>query len=172
MQTLSNKNRGLNKLLFNKSEKINIQTGIKETQAEKISTPVSLIERGNNNAKRKEFFDLETVIEEVFPTEPDFDREKARIVSYTDFIRYKYIPPKFIKQIYRQYNCLFNEKVYSGKAPRAPLQNSNYDSSFIAGMLQLRYIQIYRMVSRRRLPKKAFLWEIGGRLVVDELDYF
>ena len=33
------------------------------------------------------------------------------------------------------------EKVYSGKAvEKAPLLNSNYDSSFIAGMLQLRYV--------------------------------
>jgi hypothetical protein len=45
----------------------------------------------------------------------------------------------FIKHIYRQYNCVLDEKVYSGKAPKTPLLNSNYDGSFIAGILQLRY---------------------------------
>ena len=53
---------------------------------------------------------------------------------------YTYSKATFTKTIYRQYNCVQQEKVYSGKAPRSPLQNSNYDASFIAGMLQLRYV--------------------------------
>lgn len=57
-----------------------------------------------------------------------------------DSILYECIPAKFIKRIFRQYNCLPDKKIYSGKAPRAPLLNSNYDGSFIDGMLQLRHI--------------------------------
>ncbi|MDD4403562.1 MAG: IS66 family transposase, partial [Parabacteroides sp.] len=57
-----------------------------------------------------------------------------------DSIMYTYSKATFTKTIYRQYNCVQQEKVYSGKAPRSPLQNSNYDASFIAGMLQLRYV--------------------------------
>ena len=67
-------------------------------------------------------------------------KKKSRVIGYVDSILYEYIPAKFIKRIFRQYNCLLDEKIYSGKAPRTPLLNSNYDGSFIAGMLQLRYI--------------------------------
>ena len=67
--------------------------------------------------------------------------EKSKVIGYTDSILYKFIPGKFIKHISRQYNCVMDGKVYSGKAiEKAPLLNSNYDSSFIAGMLQLRFI--------------------------------
>jgi hypothetical protein len=63
------------------------------------------------------------------------------VIGYTDSILYKFIPGKFIKHISRQYNCVMDEKVYSGKAiEKAPLLNSNFDSSFIAGILQLRYV--------------------------------
>lgn len=136
--SLEGKNRGLGKLLGNKSEKISIPA--KSTKEASEKTAVSPKERGNNGAKRKEFFEMETVIEEVYPDNPCFDQAKAKTIGYTDSILYKYVPGKFIKQIFRQYNCLMGEKIYSGNAPKAPLLNSNYDSSFIAGMLQLRYI--------------------------------
>jgi len=128
----------LGKLIENKSEKISVPSTSTGVTPEKRS--VSPKERGNNGAKRKEYFDIETVIEEVYPDNPDFDRTKAKTIGYTDSILYKYVPGKFIKHISRQYNCLVGEKMYSGNAPKAPLLNSNYDSSFVAGMLQLRYI--------------------------------
>lgn len=138
IQSLAGRNRGLGKLLSSKSEKITPEPD--QNVPAPSTPPPSLKERGNNNAKRKEYFDLKTVVEEIYPADPAFDMAKAKVVSYVDSIRYEYIPPKFIKHIYRQYNCLLNEKMYSGKAPGAPLLNSNYDGSFIAGMLQLRYI--------------------------------
>ena len=138
IQTLAGKNRGLGKLLSNKSEKITVVSG--EGTVPKETVRVNLKERGNNNAKRKEFFDIETIIEEVYPNDPGFDLQKSRVIGYVDSILYECIPAKFIKRIFRQYNCLLDEKIYSAKAPRAPLLNSNYDGSFIAGMLQLRYI--------------------------------
>ena len=140
IQDLTGKNRGLGKLLSNKSEKITVPAGSAQGKAPGGTAAANLKERGNNNAKRKEFFDLETIIEEVYPDDPGFDKEKSRVIGYVDSILYECIPAKFIKRIFRQYNCLLDEKIYSGKAPRAPLLNSNYDGSFIAGMLQLRYI--------------------------------
>lgn len=145
IQTLSRKNYGLGKLLANKSEKITVPTITMEEQSsahqeKKEPLAIDLKQRGNNNAKRKEFFDLETIIEEVYPDDPGFDKEKAKAFGYVDSIHYECIPAKFIKRIFRQYNYTLEEKVYSGKAPRTPLLNSNYDGSFIAGMLQLRYI--------------------------------
>lgn len=140
IQGLTNKNRGLSKLLSNKSEKITVPAGSGQLKEPGETAAANLKERGNNNAKRKEFFDLETIIEEVYPDDPGFDKEKSRVIGYVDSILYQCIPAKFIKRIFRQYNCLLDEKIYSGKAPRSPLLNSNYDGSFIAGMLQLRYI--------------------------------
>jgi transposase len=126
-------------------EALLIKSGSIQADCSEVTVPdqtavVNLKERGNNNAKRKEFFDMETIIEEVYPDDPGFDKEKSRVIGYVDSILYECIPAKFIKRIFRQYNCLLDEKIYSAKAPRTPLLNSNYDGSFIAGMLQLRYI--------------------------------
>ncbi len=144
IQALTGKNIGLSKLISNKSEKISVpvqaDSGQVKVTGEAETVAVSLKERGNNNAKRKVVFDMETIIEEVYPEDPGFDKEKSRVIGYTDSVRYECIPAKFIKRIFRQYNCLLDEKIFSGKAPRTPLLNSNYDGSFMAGMLQLRYI--------------------------------
>jgi len=138
IQKLEGKTRGMSKLLSNKSEKI-VSDSVKENPAE-TDPPVSPKDRGNNNAKRKEYFSLETIVEHVYPDDPAFDKEKAKVIGSVDSIMYTYSKATFTKTIYRQYNCVQQEKVYSGKAPRSPLQNSNYDASFIAGMLQLRYV--------------------------------
>ena len=140
IRSLADKNRGLSKLLPGKSEKITIVSRGSEAVVSEDVTVINLKERGNNNAKRKEFFDIETIIEDVYPNDPGFDLQKSRVIGYVDSILYECIPAKFIKRIFRQYNCLMGEKIYSAKAPRTPLLNSNYDGSFIAGMLQLRYI--------------------------------
>lgn len=137
IQTLTNRNKGLGKLLSNKSEKVAVVSHL-EPRLEKLAYCPK--QRGNNNSRRKEFFDLETIIEEVYPNDPGFDRDNARVISHVDSILYECIPARFIKHIYRQYNCLQDGRIYSGKSPKAPLLNSNYDGSFIAGILQLRYI--------------------------------
>jgi hypothetical protein len=151
LQSLKAQNRGLGKLIGNKSEKIAV---VAQTADEAQSAAVHVTvpppqekpaynpkDRGNNNARRKEFFDIETVIEDVYPDDPAFDIQKAKIISHTDSVLYKFVPGKFIKHISRQWNCLQDEKIFSGKTmQKAPLLNSNYDSSFIAGMLQLRYV--------------------------------
>ena len=138
MQKVEGKNQRMSKLLSNKSEKL-VPYAAKEEPAE-TAPPVLPKDRGNNNAKRKEYFSLETIVEHVYPDDPAFDKEKARVIGSVDSVMYTYSKATFKKIIYRQYNCVQQEKVYSGKAPRSPLQNSNYDASFIAGMLQLRYV--------------------------------
>ena len=140
IQTLAGKNRGLSKLLSGKSEKITVVSTSGEETVPKEAAVVNLKDRGNNNAKRKEYFDIETILEDVYPTDPGFDLQKSRVIDHVDSILYECIPAKFIKRIFRQYNCVMDGKIYSAKAPRTPLLNSNYDGSFIAGMLQLRYI--------------------------------
>ncbi|MDR0743286.1 MAG: transposase, partial [Tannerella sp.] len=151
LTSLSGRNRGLTKLLNgNVSEKITPETP-RETEdtVEKKKTP-SPKERGNNQARRKEHFDLEEEIIEIWPDHAGFDTSKVHIVGQTDSIRYSYIPCKFKKTIYRQYNCKAGDTILCGVAPRAPFMNSNYDASFIAGMMQQRYMYampVYRIVN-------------------------
>jgi hypothetical protein len=139
LTSLSGKNRGLTKLLKgNESEKMTLgEDSADAVEKEKAPTPK---ERGNNQAKRKEHFDLEEEIVEIWPESENVDALKAHIIGYVDSIRYTFIPCKFKKTIYRQYNCKFADKILSGTAPRALFMNSNYDASFIAGMMQYRYI--------------------------------
>jgi hypothetical protein len=133
IQGLKGQNRGLGKLLSNKSEKI-LPVAVTPKPA------VNRKERGNNNAKRKEHFNLETIVEDVYPNDPLFDQEKARELRTVESTIYECKPLSFVKHIYRQHNYVLNEKMYSGTVPRTPFLNSNFDGSFVASVLQLRYI--------------------------------
>jgi len=135
--SLSGKNRGLSKLLGNASEKIKPESDSSEDTEKKAPTPK---ERGNNKAIRKEHFHLEEEKVEVWPNDPAFDKSKAHVIGHVDSIRYSYIPPRFIKKIIRQYNCAIGEQVFCACAPRTPQMNSNYDASFISGIIWLRFI--------------------------------
>jgi hypothetical protein len=155
-ETVLRKFNGLRKLLDNSSEKMATSSTEKEeekqTTSEESASPEESKssvrekkrpapkERGNNHAKRKEYFDLEEVVEEIHPSTPGFDREKAEMIKYVDSIRYTYYPPRFIKHIYRVYTYAQKGMAVSGTAPKAPLLNSNYDASFMAGILQLRFL--------------------------------
>lgn len=133
-----NISRGLGKLISNESEKQIVEKP--EVTPEMASPRPSFKERGNNKSKRKEHFEVEEQIIEVNPEHPLFSMSVAKFMGYRDSIRYVYIPPKFIKYIYRQNIYSFNGTVISGCAPAAPFLNSQYDGSFVAGLCQLRYI--------------------------------
>jgi uncharacterized coiled-coil protein SlyX len=139
ISALSGKNRGLSKLLAgNVSEKITPEPPASpRVSSKKTPTPK---ERGNNGAKRKDYFSLEEEVIEIWPEDEAFDRSKAHVISHVDSIRYAYLPCRFIKKVYHQYNCLQGETVVCGKAPRAPFMNSRYDASFTAGLMQQRYM--------------------------------
>lgn len=94
--------------------------------------------RGNNGAKRKEHFAVETVEEDVYPN--GVDLESCSEIGVRDVIRYEMVQLRFIKHIYHIHTLKKGDKVYSGKAPLAPIQNSNFDGSFIAGIAELRYL--------------------------------
>ncbi len=86
--------------------------------------------RGNNGARRLEHMECE---ERVIIEEPEgVDLSVARFLKYHDSIRYRVEPMKIIKEIHRV--ALYSKEgtIISGKAPLAPLQNSNFDGSFIA----------------------------------------
>lgn len=128
--------KGLSKILSNKSEK---QTDVVAEAAgtQKAPTPK---ERGNNGAKRKVHYNLETIVTDCYPQTLDFDPDQFSGLNYKEVIRYEYKPCQFIKHVYKVYCCRVDGSLIKGEAPAAPIFNSNYDGSFIAGMVQLRYI--------------------------------
>ena len=131
---LSAKNRGLSKILSNPSEKL---TPAKQENKSQAPSPK---QRGNNNAKRKDHYTIEQQVVDVYPDDPAFDLSKARFLGTVESIRYKYTGPRFVRCIFKQHNYVCQGTIMRGKAPAAPLLNSRFDSSFYAGMMQLRYI--------------------------------
>ncbi|MGL5636708.1 MAG: IS66 family transposase [Bacteroidales bacterium] len=128
--------KGLSKILSNKSEK-QADVSSETTKAQKAPTPK---ERGNNGAKRKEHHNLETIITDCYPSIQGFNPDLSKSFNYQDVIRYEYKPARFIKHIYRVHCYRINDSLIKGEAPAAPIFNSNYDGSFIAGIAQLRYV--------------------------------
>ena len=136
----------LGKLNCNKSEK-------QSAQAQKEATPEESkgAEPGekqgkkerphtNNGAKRKVYYDLETVTKDVYPDDPAFDSQAASYIGYDEVVRYELIPMKFRKTIYHIHKYSQGGKLMEGKTPVAPFLNSNYDGSFIAGISHLRFM--------------------------------
>lgn len=134
--------RGARALAFRPSEKQKPEASPKtdeQIKAEQEQKAAERKARGNNGAKRKQHFELETREEDVYPD--DVDKDLCIEIGVRDAIRYTMIPPRFIKTIYHLHTLKKDEAIYAGKAPLAPLQNSSFDGSFIAGMAELRYLQ-------------------------------
>lgn len=64
----------------------------------------------------------------------------ATFIGTCDVVRYEMLPMRFIKKIYKVKKYVQGEKVFKGTAPAAPLLNSQYTSSFISGLAELRYL--------------------------------
>lgn len=104
------------------------------------SEPQPPKKRTNNGAKRKTHpgCEVETVV--VEPDSPDFNPEAARFIGECDVVRYVMEPMRFKKIIYKVRKYVQDEKIFKGSAPAAPLLNSQYASSFMAGLAELRYL--------------------------------
>ena len=94
----------------------------------------------NNGSKRKTHpeCEVETVVME--PDCPGFRPELATFIGECDVVRYVMVPMRFRKIIYKVRKYVQDGKVLSGTAPATPLLNSQYTSSFIAGLAELRYL--------------------------------
>lgn len=130
----------LGKLVHNKSEKVVPATPSPSPVDSGKKEYASAKERGNNNARRKEHFELEVQEHDIYPSLPDFPLELGRFLKTVDSIRYEYIPPRYIKHVNHLHYYLYQGNIVCGQLPATPLLNSSYDASFIAGILQLRYI--------------------------------
>ncbi|MFR9624300.1 MAG: IS66 family transposase [Rikenellaceae bacterium] len=131
---------GLTKIaLPKKNEKV--KRYVDTTLTEKTPAPTPK-ERGNNGAKRKVYQVEELEVINVEPDDEIFKAQKADAVFLfsREVVRYKYIPPRLVKQIYSCRKYRLGDNLYEGKAPIAPLLNSNFDSSIIANIIQQRFV--------------------------------
>ena len=138
--------KALGKLNANKSEKQSVPPQ-KEDAPENSNQPDTEEKHApkerphtNNGARRKVYYELETVIKDVYPDDPAFDSQAASHIGFDEVVRYELIPMKFRKTIYRVHKYSQRGVVMEGKTPMAPFLNSNYDGSFIAGIAHLRYM--------------------------------
>ena len=137
--------KGLTKIQQNKSEKQTLPVAapnepVPDSNNEQAVPEPKQREKTNYGAKRKEHYEVEVEEEDVYPTDSHFDEMKARLIDTRDVVRYILVPMRFIKKVYHVHIYTQDGAIMEGKAPLAPLQGSNYDGSFIAGIAQLRYI--------------------------------
>ena len=137
--------KGLTKIQQNKSEKLTLPVAapnepVPDSNNEQAVPEPKQREKTNYGAKRKEHYEVEVEEEDVYPTDSRFDEMKARLIDTRDVVRYILVPMRFIKKVYHVHIYTQDGAIMEGKAPLAPLQGSNYDGSFIAGIAQLRYI--------------------------------
>lgn len=137
----ANELRGMKAVAFPKSEKQKSPAPPKteeEKAAEKKRREEAVKARGNNGARHKEHFEMETVEKDVYPE--DVDKDLCIEVGVRYATRYSMIPPRFVKTIYKLHALKKDDVIYSGKAPVTPLLNSCYDGSFVTGIAELRYL--------------------------------
>lgn len=138
--------KGLKSLLENKSEKATITGADSSTKSvtfrhDKEKLPYDPKVRGNNGVKRKEHFECEQEVIEVQPSDiTDEELKRARRIGIREVIRYSMVPMRFKKTIYHLVRYSLDGKIIEGIAPKAPINKSNFDGSFIAGLAQLRYM--------------------------------
>lgn len=96
--------------------------------------------RTNNGAKKKTHPECVVETIEVEPDSPDFDPALAKYIGSIDVVRYEMVRMRFVKKVYKVKKYVQDEKIFKGTAPAAPLLNSQYTSSFIAGLAELRYL--------------------------------
>ena len=138
--------KGLAKLVSNTSERQQApQSAISEEERQKIEAEKAdkRKARKNNGAKRDMHYEMEEEEHVVYPDDPDFDINKARLFTTVPRIcvRYECVPMRFIKHVYKIHTYTQEGRLFEGKTPASAFLNSSYDGSFIAGLMELRYIQ-------------------------------
>ena len=147
--------KGLAKLVSCRSEKQHApleSVSDEERERKEQEKAAARKERGNNGAKRDMHYEMETVEHDVYPEDEGFDLQKARLLSEKQRIsvRYEFVPMRFIKHVYRIHAYTQDGCILEGKTPPSAFFNSSYDASFVAGLLELRYLHsmpVERIVS-------------------------
>ena len=106
--------------------------------AEESARKAAIKARGNNGARRKDYFTVKTVEEDIYPR--GINVAESSLIDVREVIRYEMIRPSFIKHVYHIHILKKDGVIYSGATPLSPLLNSRFDGSFIAGIAELRYL--------------------------------
>ena len=79
---------------------------------------------------------------DVYPEDPDFDINNARLVTIATRIcvRYECVPKRCIKHVYKIYTSPQDGRLFEGKTPVSAFLNSSYDGSCLASLMELRYL--------------------------------
>lgn len=147
-------NHGLESLVSSKSERMpKGSKGLADAAAPVIPTPEEQAKRkadiaarrkarGNNGAKRRDYsaIEMEEKLHVIDPSSPEFNIKLANFIDSYQTQRYQYVPAKFIRNIYRINKYSYNGTIYQGTLPQTPLLNSQFEGSFVAGVLEMRYL--------------------------------
>lgn len=138
--------KGIAKLVSNTSERQQApQPALSEQERQKRDAEKAEKRkaRKNNGARRDMHYEMEEEEHVVYPDDPDFDINKARLFTTAPRIcvRYECVPMRFIKHVYKIHTYAQDGRLFEGKTPVSAFLNSSYDGSFIAGLMELRYIQ-------------------------------
>lgn len=133
--------KGIAKLVSNTSEQPPPQPALPEEERQKREADKRKA-RKNNGAKRGIHYEMEQEEHDVYPEDPDFDINNARLVTIATRIcvRYECVPMRFIKHVYKIHTYAQDGRLFEGKTPVSAFLNSSYDGSFIARLMELRYI--------------------------------
>ncbi len=146
------KNKGLTKIIKNEGEQQSPPKPELTDDEKKVLEEARAIQRkqrGNNGARRDSHIEAKVEYHDVYPDDPDFDIDKARPLEqtgedgkplYRECVRYVYTPGHFTKHVYRMHTYTQDGRVFEPQTPPSAFLNSNYDSSFVAGLMQLRYM--------------------------------
>eukprot|EP00975_Prorocentrum_lima_P030053 6304957-Prorocentrum_lima.AAC.1 len=124
--------KGLAKLVSNTSEQQQApQSAIFEEERQKIEAEKAdkRKARKNNGAKRDMHYEMEEEEHVVYPDDPDFDINKARLFTTVPRIcvRYECVPMRFIKHVYKIHTYTQEGRLFEGKTPASAFLNSSYD---------------------------------------------
>lgn len=152
LQKEKRKNKGLSKIIKNEGEqqkpaKPELTDAEKRVLEEAAAVRRKL--RGNNGARRDRHLEARVEYHDLYPGDPDFDMAKARPLEkagedgapmYRECVRYVYTPGYFTKHVYRMHTFTQDGRVFEPETPPSAFFNSNYDPSFVAGLMQMRYM--------------------------------
>lgn len=135
--------RALGNLIGKKNEKVKTAF-VPKTEEERAEQDRRREEerkaRGNNGAKRNMHYEMTVEEKDVRPDDSIVNNPDTEKIGARQYVRYSMIPPRFIKTVYNNLAYKLDGTVYAGTVPATPFQNSNYETSCIAGIAELRYI--------------------------------
>lgn len=149
LRKAKNQAKGMAKLIEKNNESQKPQLTEQELKTLQEARALQRKRRGNNKAKRDTHPEARVEYRDIYPDDPDFDKATAKecvkqtvadTPTYRLCYRYEYTPGYFTKIVYRIHKYSQNGKIYEGKTPDAAFFNSNYDASFVSGLMQLRYM--------------------------------